>query len=153
MSATLKVAVSNLNTQLIIRQVCRGYATGRRRVVVTGIGVISPVGCTAQSAWTNIVAGACGVERLTDAAYTGLPCRIAAKIPETELKLENHFSKSDLRTMAPATAYALLAGKIQHAKTNSNARRIKLLKTNHICFVWIYSERSNWDGPMVAKRR
>lgn len=82
----------------------------RRRVVVTGVGVVSPVGCNVPTAWKNINAGACGVDRLTDPAYATLPCRIAARIPADDLKLENHFSKSELRAIAPATAYALIAG-------------------------------------------
>lgn len=82
----------------------------RRRVVVTGCGVVSPVGCSVDVAWTNILNGVCGIKKLTDDAYSALPCKIAAKINEDDLKLDDHFSKSELRAMAPATAYALIAG-------------------------------------------
>lgn len=84
--------------------------TERRRVVVTGIGLVSPVGCTVESAWKCILNGFCGVKRLHDPAYDSLPCKIAAKIDEEELKLFDHFSKTELRAIAPATAYALMAG-------------------------------------------
>lgn len=82
----------------------------RRRVVVTGVGVVSPVGSGAEIAWKNILKGVCGIKRLQDPAYETLPCKIAAKIDDDELKLSEQFSKSELRSLATATAYALLAG-------------------------------------------
>lgn len=90
----------------------------RRRVVVTGVGVISPVGCRTEIAWKNILNGVCGIKKLTDPVYTSLPCKIAAKIGENDLNLNEKYSKSELRSLAPATAYALLAGKFNfHIKT------------------------------------
>lgn len=85
----------------------------KRRVVVTGLGVISPVGCNTQTAWSNILKGFCGIQPLTGASYDSLPCKIAAQINREDLKLDERFSKSELRAIAPATAYALLAGKIK----------------------------------------
>lgn len=82
----------------------------RRRVVVTGVGIVSPVGCSAQSAWKNIQNGMCGIKQLKGPAFETLPCKIAAKINEDDLKLNEKFSKSELRSLAPATAYALIAG-------------------------------------------
>lgn len=82
----------------------------RRRVVVTGCGVVSPVGCGVDVAWTNILNGFCGIRKLTDDVYSALPCKIAAKIVPDDLKLDEHFTTSELRAMAPATAYALIAG-------------------------------------------
>lgn len=81
-----------------------------RRVVVTGCGVVSPVGCSVDVAWTNILSGFCGIRKLPDDVYGTLPCKIAAKIAPDDLKLDDHFTKSDLRALAPATAYALIAG-------------------------------------------
>ena len=37
----------------------------QRRVVVTGLGTVSPVGNTAPEAWTNLLAGCSGIDRLT----------------------------------------------------------------------------------------
>lgn len=80
------------------------------RVVVTGCGIVSPVGCNVDAAWTNVLNGFCGIQKLTEDVYGSLPCKIAAKISEQDLKLDVHFTKSELRAMAPATAYALIAG-------------------------------------------
>lgn len=90
-----------------------------RRVVVTGLGVISPIGNNVKEAWKNIITGKCGISKL-DSKYENLPCRIAGTIMEKgeQLKLENYFSKSELRSISPATAYALLA--VKEALHNAN---------------------------------
>lgn len=38
-----------------------------RRVVVTGLGLTSPIGCTVNSAWNNLLSGKCGVKSLVAA--------------------------------------------------------------------------------------
>ncbi|KXJ75504.1 hypothetical protein RP20_CCG011596 [Aedes albopictus] len=83
----------------------------KRRVVITGLGVVSPVGCSVSKAWTNILSGVSAVGKLTDVAYEKLPCRVAAQINRDELDVEGHFSKSELKSMARATAFALIAAK------------------------------------------
>jgi len=84
-------------------------STWNRRVVVTGMGVLCPVGRSVSEAWTNIINGSCGITQLSEEDYASLPCKVAAKIPD--LNLGKHFSKSELRSMAPATAFALIAAK------------------------------------------
>lgn len=82
----------------------------RRRVVVTGVGVVSPIGCDTSTAWNNILNGHCGIRSLESQQYESLPCKIAAKISEEDLKLTDHFSKSELRSLAKTSVYALIAG-------------------------------------------
>lgn len=84
--------------------------SARRRVVVTGVGIVSPVGCDTKSAWTNILKGYCGIQTLNDSQYESLPCRIAAKINDNDLKLHESFSKTEIRSIATASLYALIAG-------------------------------------------
>lgn len=83
----------------------------RKRVVVTGIGVLSPIGNNLKESWQNIINGKSGISKLDTPEYDKMPCKIAGYIKEngTKIKLENHFSKSDLRSFSPATAYALIA--------------------------------------------
>lgn len=68
----------------------------RRRVVITGIGIVSPIGCTSQIAWTNVLKGFCGISKLPDDLYGKLPCRVAGQIKKEDLNVENHFTKSEL---------------------------------------------------------
>src|SRR5689334_11591700 len=60
-----------------------------RRVVVTGLGVVSPVGIGVDTFWKQLTAGVSGVGRITKFDPAGLPCQIAAEIkgfdPETYL--------------------------------------------------------------------
>ncbi|KAF7989950.1 hypothetical protein HCN44_008624 [Aphidius gifuensis] len=83
------------------------------RVVVTGLGMVSPLGIGLKNSWQNLLNGKCGIKKLDDPEYDKLPCRIAAQIPKglgsNQLDLNSKFSKSDLRTMCLATAYALIA--------------------------------------------
>ncbi|MCU0770324.1 MAG: beta-ketoacyl-ACP synthase II [Verrucomicrobia bacterium] len=51
-----------------------------RRVVVTGLGVVSPVGTDVQSFWNNLLAGQCGVDRITAFDATAFDCQIAAEV-------------------------------------------------------------------------
>ncbi|XP_058821604.1 3-oxoacyl-[acyl-carrier-protein] synthase, mitochondrial [Topomyia yanbarensis] len=102
-------------------------SSGIRRVVITGLGVVSPVGCSVLKAWTNVLAGVSAVGKLTDVAYEKLPCRVAAQIYRDELDVETHFSKSELKTMARATAFALIAAKeaLQSSKLPSTMEDVE----------------------------
>lgn len=51
----------------------------RRRVVVTGIGVVSPLGVGTQNAWKALLESKSGVVKLTDTFYNKLPCKIGKK--------------------------------------------------------------------------
>lgn len=85
----------------------------KRRVVVTGLGVLSSVGCNLKQSWENIVSGKSGITNLSGAEYENLPCKVAGFVRTNggKFKLSDHFSKSELRSMCPATGYALLATK------------------------------------------
>ncbi|RZC39159.1 ketoacyl-synt, Ketoacyl-synt C, and/or Thiolase N domain containing protein [Asbolus verrucosus] len=84
-----------------------------RRVVVTGIGVLSPVGANLKESWKAIISGKSGITKLEGQEYQILPCRIGGLVKQKgcRIKLSDHFTKSELKTMGPATAFALLAAK------------------------------------------
>ena len=52
-----------------------------RRVVVTGLGMVTPLGCGVEPTWANILAGKSGAVRITDFEVEDLACKIAARIP------------------------------------------------------------------------
>ena len=54
--------------------------SGRRRVAVTGLGMVSPVGNDVATAWANLVAGRSGIGRITRFATTGFGCQIAGEV-------------------------------------------------------------------------
>ena len=52
----------------------------RRRVVVTGLGIVSPVGNTVAEAWDNALAGKSGITRITRFDPSRLACQIAGEV-------------------------------------------------------------------------
>jgi len=52
-----------------------------RRVVVTGLGVITPIGIGAKTFWENLVAGKCGIQRITTFDPSSFPSQIAGEVP------------------------------------------------------------------------
>jgi 3-oxoacyl-[acyl-carrier-protein] synthase II len=52
-----------------------------RRVVVTGMGMVTPLGCGVETSWRRLVAGESGASRVERFKVEDLPCRIACQIP------------------------------------------------------------------------
>src|SRR5579859_7358436 len=63
-----------------------------RRVVITGIGVISPIGIGARAYWENLVAGQIGIRRLASFDPAGLPSQVAGEVPA--FKIGDYVPKS-----------------------------------------------------------
>ncbi|KAL3268220.1 hypothetical protein HHI36_007344 [Cryptolaemus montrouzieri] len=101
-----------------------------RRVVVTGMGVISPVGGSLKESWKNIISGQSGITKLEGPNYENLPCKVAGFIKSegSKIELSNHFSKTELKSMGAPTAYALLATKeaLEDAKLSKLSEETKL---------------------------
>ena len=55
---------------------------GRPRIVVTGIGVMSPLGHTVEESWDSLLNGRSGIGPITQFDASGLPCRIAGEVKE-----------------------------------------------------------------------
>ena len=52
-----------------------------RRVVVTGMGLVSPLGCGVELAWQRLLAGRSGLSRLPEAVTEGIAARVAGQVP------------------------------------------------------------------------
>ena len=52
----------------------------KRRVVVTGLGIVSPVGIGVAEAWANIIAGNSGIARITRFDVNAFPTQIAGEV-------------------------------------------------------------------------
>ena len=81
--------------------------TERRRVVVTGLGAVSPVGLDAASTWEALVAGRSGVGRITLFDATGYKATIAAEV--SDFDPEAHFDRKDARRMDRIVQFALVS--------------------------------------------
>ncbi|MFN8956349.1 MAG: beta-ketoacyl-ACP synthase II [Burkholderiales bacterium] len=79
----------------------------RRRVVVTGLGCISPVGNTVSEAWSNLLAGQSGIGPITRFDASAMSCRIAGEIKNFDL--ESYISAKEARTMDRFIHYGIAA--------------------------------------------
>ncbi|MBI1625023.1 beta-ketoacyl-ACP synthase II [Comamonas suwonensis] len=79
----------------------------RRRVVVTGLGCISPVGNTVGEAWANVLAGQSGIDLITKFDTSNFSCKIAGEVKGFDV--EKYMSAKDARTMDSFIHYGIAA--------------------------------------------
>ncbi len=79
------------------------------RIVVTGIGVVSPVGLTADATWESLVAGKSGVAQITAFDPEGFETTIAAEIPEFDPT--NYMERKEARRADRFSQFALAAAR------------------------------------------
>lgn len=99
----------------------------RRRVVVTGMGIVSPVGSSIDKAWANIIAGNSGISKIDCFDASAFSVQIAGQT--RDFNVDEYLSKKDQRKMDPFIHYGIGAG-VQAIKdsgfevTEENADRI-----------------------------
>ncbi len=81
----------------------------RRRVVITGLGVISPLGNTLNEFWANSVAGRSGIAPITRFDLTGYPCRIGGEVRDFDPTL--FMDRKAARRMARFSHFAVAAAR------------------------------------------
>lgn len=79
----------------------------RRRVVVTGLGCISPVGNTVADAWANLLAGQSGIDLITKFDASTFACKIAGEVKN--FPLETYISAKEARSMDTFIHYGIAA--------------------------------------------
>jgi len=63
-----------------------------RRVVITGLGAISPLGMSVEDLWAGLVGGTCGIDRIRAFDPVGFTCKLAGEVPE--YKIQKYVPKS-----------------------------------------------------------
>ncbi len=79
----------------------------RRRVVVTGLGCVSPVGNTVAEAWSNVLAGKSGIGMITKFDASAFSCKIAGEVRNFDL--DSYMSSKEARTMDSFIHYGIAA--------------------------------------------
>ena len=69
----------------------------RRRVVVTGLGCVSPVGNTVEQSWTSLLAGRSGIDTIKSFDASAFACQIAGEVKD--LDLQSYISTKEARSM------------------------------------------------------
>lgn len=99
----------------------------KRRVVITGIGAVSPLGNNAYTSWENAVAGKNGIGPLTRVNADDFPAKVAAEVKDFDPT--NFIDKKDVRKMDRFTHYAVASALMAVQDSNltiddSNADRV-----------------------------
>ena len=86
------------------------HTTERARVVITGMGAITPIGHTPEEFWRNLLAGKSGIDHVTLFDASNYRTKIAAEVKQFDATKYNIDTK-DVRRMGRATLFALAAAK------------------------------------------
>ena len=109
-----------------------------RRVVVTGLGLVTPLGCGVEATWANILAGKSGAKRIDTFQVDDIACQIAHLLPlgdaaDGKYNPDEWMDVKDQRKVDPFIVYAMAAAKqaIDDAgvepKTTEDAERTGVL--------------------------
>jgi len=85
-----------------------------RRVVVTGIGMVTPLGSGVETTWSNLLAGKSGAVRVSEFEVSDLPCQIACRIPRGDgsdgtFNPNTAMEPKEQRKVDPFVVYAMAA--------------------------------------------
>ena len=102
----------------------------KRRVVVTGLGMVTPLGKTVAESWAAALAGKSGIGRITRFDTTGFPCTIAGSIPDFDAT--KYMPAKEARRMDLFMQYGVAAGAQSIADsglaiTDANRARVGLV--------------------------
>jgi 3-oxoacyl-[acyl-carrier-protein] synthase II len=87
-----------------------------RRVVVTGLGMVTPLGSGVEPTWANLLAGKSGAVQITDFEVSDLACRIACQIPRGDgsdgtFNADQWMEPKEQRKVDPFIVYAMAAAR------------------------------------------
>ena len=80
------------------------------RVVITGLGIVSPLGCDLEAFWSRLVSGESGVGRITRFDASGYPVDIAAEVRDFDA--DRFIDPKEQRHMDPYCRFAVAAAKM-----------------------------------------
>jgi len=85
-----------------------------RRVVVTGMGIVSPLGCGIETVWSNLLAGQSGAKRIDDFQVDDIACQIACRVPlgayaDGKYNPDEWMDVKDQRKVDPFIVYGMAA--------------------------------------------
>ena len=89
----------------------------KRRVVITGVGPVTPIGIGKETFWSNLVAGKSGVGPITQFDTEGFTVKIAAEVKDFDYTA--YIDKKEGKRMDRVTQLAVAAAKLDMSKENA----------------------------------
>ncbi len=102
----------------------------KKRVVVTGLGVISPVGSGKEKFWENLIAGNSGIGPITKFDASEMPTRIAGEVKD--FNVLDFIDKKEARRMDLFTQYAVSAAKMAVNDSKLDLEKVDLTRVGVI---------------------
>ena len=83
-----------------------------KRIVVTGMGIVSPLGCGVQHVWQSLLAGKSGITRLSEQMVEDIPCKVAGSVHRTRsaARLRSAGDHPGQGTQKDGSLYRICAG-------------------------------------------
>lgn len=97
-----------------------------RRVVITGIGVVSPIGTGIEKFWTNLLAGQSGIEKISLFDASSFPCQIAAEVKDFDAK--QYLTPRQIRYFSRGTQFT--CGAFALARTDAGIQQFDPHRTD-----------------------
>ncbi len=118
----------------------------KRRVVVTGLGVVSPIGLNVKDFWTNLIAGKSGVDYITYFDTTNFDTKFAAELKGFDPL--NFMDRKLSQRVDPFTQYALAATEEAMKDSGLNVEktdleRVGVVYGSGIGGMWTYNDQQN----------
>lgn len=130
-----------------------GMNNNKRRVVITGLGAVTPIGNNVDDFWKNLIAGKSGVGKITSFDTKDYDTKIAAEIKGFDPTL--YIDKKSVKRMDPFTHYALASAEMAYQDSNLNLEkedkdRIGVIFGSGIGGMWTYYYQTRelfFNGP------
>ncbi len=92
------------------------------RVVITGIGALSPIGNDAKTTWDNALKGVNGIDKITRIDTDDYNVHLAGELKD--FNIEDHIDRKEARRMDRFTQYAVVAAReaVKDAQLNINEK-------------------------------
>jgi 3-oxoacyl-[acyl-carrier-protein] synthase II len=101
--------------------------SGKKRVVVTGMGAVSPLGLDVGSLWDGLVSGRSGVARITRFDPAGYSTQIAAEVKNFDP--QNYMERKEARRMDRFAQFAMAAGRMAVAQSGLSSEELATERT------------------------
>jgi len=99
--------------RLLRQQKLQFSSHAKQRVVVTGLGIVCPLGVGSKTAWKNLLEGKSAGARIEDERFAKIPSKVACFLPQGEggFNADAHFTKSEQERMSASMLYGLVAAR------------------------------------------
>lgn len=94
----------------------------KRRVVITGLGCVTPVGTGKETFWTNIKDGVCGIDKITSFDASSFQTQIAGEV--RDFNPEDYINKKELKRMDRFTHFAIASSQMAVKDANLDLDKV-----------------------------